>query len=449
MVAGGAGRSIRTLGGRYQLDRRIGVGGMSEVWRAHDPVLDRPVAVKLMTPVHAADAGGVDAYALIRAEARTVARLSHPNIAGVHDFGTVPVTPGRPAPYIVMELLEGRTLGALLTAGPLDWRIAVRICAEVSAALAAAHGNGIVHRDVKPANVMLTAAGVKVLDFGIAAVLDRADDEPDGKVVGTPAFVPPERFAGAPATPATDTYALGVMLYLSLTGCLPWPVPGGEAVAQPRPDPDPVPLRTVPDLPPTVVDLCLRCLSRDPADRPTSYLAALLLADEVDAQVYVPIAAAVRPLSGSPAMMPAWDERAASAPTGLLLANPSDEPPDARPGAGAEGSAGVGVGARPGVGAEGSADVIVGARLGVAAERPPGVVVEARPEAGAEGLADMVLEVRPEVGAESRAGLGAGVRAEAAAEPLARPGSEARVEVGVGAAPAAEAGGGGGQPGRR
>lgn len=314
MGAGTAGRSIRTLGGRYELDRRIGVGGMSEVWRAHDPVLDRPVAVKLMTPVHAADAGGVDAYALIRAEARTVARLSHPNIAGVHDFGTVPVPPGRPAPYIVMELIEGRTLSAQLSAGPLDWPAAVRICAEVAAALSAAHGNGIVHRDVKPANVMLTAAGVKMLDFGIAAALGRRDEEPEGTVVGTPAFVPPERFAGAPATPATDTYALGVMLYLCLTGQLPWPMPSGEVVAKPRPAPDPSPLLAVPGLPPAVVDLCLNCLSDDPAERPTSYLAALLLSEEVDARVYVPIAdAGVR--ATTPGTVPAWEEHAVDAPT--------------------------------------------------------------------------------------------------------------------------------------
>lgn len=320
MVAGVAGRSIRTLGGRYELDRRIGVGGMSEVWRAHDPVLDRPVAVKLIMPRHAADAGGVDAYALIRAEARTAARLSHPNIAGVHDFGTVPEPPGPPAPYIVMELIEGRTLGAQLTLGPLDWRIAVRVCAEVSAALAAAHGGGIVHRDIKPANVMLTAAGVKVLDFGIAAALGRVDDQPEGTVVGTPAYVPPERFAGAPATPATDTYALGVMLYLCLTGRLPWPVPTGEVVARPRPRPDPAPLLAVPQIPPAVLDLCLSCLSADPADRPTSYLAALLLAEEVDARVYVPIAVAGEP-SPPPPGVPAWDDRAAAMPTDVAVAH--------------------------------------------------------------------------------------------------------------------------------
>ena len=111
----------------------------------------------------------------IRAEARSAARLVHPNVASVHDFGTSSTWPGRPVPYIVMELAEGETLAAHLRAGPLDWRIAVRVCAEVAAALAAAHADGIVHRDVKPANVMLTPAGVKVLDFGIATAAGAPD----------------------------------------------------------------------------------------------------------------------------------------------------------------------------------------------------------------------------------------------------------------------------------
>ena len=125
---------MRTLGGRYQLVQRIGVGGMSEVWRGHDRVLDRAVAVKIMAPAVEGTLGAVNGVDLVRTEARSAARLAHPNVAGVHDFGTSP-TAGRDVPYIVMELVDGLTLSAHLDAGLFDWRIAVRVCAEVAAAL--------------------------------------------------------------------------------------------------------------------------------------------------------------------------------------------------------------------------------------------------------------------------------------------------------------------------
>ncbi|MFD0819525.1 serine/threonine-protein kinase, partial [Micromonospora zhanjiangensis] len=194
---------------------------MSEVWRARDRVLDRPVAVKLLAPGHAEEPGSLER---IRTEARAAAKLLHPNVASVHDFGEAELLPGESLPYLVMELVEGETLAAHLAAGPIDWRIGVRVCAEVCAALAAAHAHGVVHRDIKPANIMLTPAGVKVLDFGIAASAGQPDPEVDGLVIGTPAFVAPERFDGIPATPATDMYAVGVLLHLCLSGRLPWAV---------------------------------------------------------------------------------------------------------------------------------------------------------------------------------------------------------------------------------
>ena len=268
----------RTLGGRYQLVRRIGRGGMSEVWCGHDEVLDRPVAVKVLAP-------GMEVPAdLVRAEARSAARLAHPNVAGVHDYGT-----SADQPYIVMELVEGRTLGEHLTAGPLDWRISVRICAEVAAALAAAHAEHIVHRDIKPGNVMLTPSGAKVLDFGISAAVGAADPEPDGLVMGTPAYVAPERFAGHPATPATDMFALGTLLYQCLSGRLPWAALSPTELVEAARRLDPLPLPELGGLPPEVVDLCSRCLAKDPAERPTALVAALLLAEAVDARVYVPL----------------------------------------------------------------------------------------------------------------------------------------------------------------
>jgi serine/threonine-protein kinase len=307
---------MRTLGGRYQLVQRIGIGGMSEVWRGHDRVLDRPVAVKIMAPAIAGTLGEVSGVDLVRTEARSAARLAHPNVAGVHDFGTSPGV-DREVPYIVMELVEGQTLSDHLTAGPLDWRIAVRVCAEVAAALAAAHAEHVVHRDIKPANVMLTPAGAKVLDFGIAAAVGTPEPDPDGPVLGTPAYVAPERFDGLPATPATDMFSLGVLLYHCLSGRLPWHADTNTGLVQAQRFRDPDPLPPIDGLAPEVLDLCSRCLHKEPAERPTALVAALLLAEAVDARVYVPLTdpGAVRPRP----RVSAWDQRAAEAPTSMAV----------------------------------------------------------------------------------------------------------------------------------
>jgi serine/threonine-protein kinase len=302
---------MRTLGGRYELERRVGIGGMSEVWRAHDLVLDRTVAVKLISPGLDGEATSVER---IRAEARSAARLVHPNVASVHDFGTAALPDGRAVPYIVMELAEGETLAAHLRAGPLDWRIAVRVCAEVSAALAAAHAHGIVHRDVKPANVMLTPAGVKVLDFGIATPAGAPDHTPDGIVVGTPAYLAPEQLDRQPATPAADMYALGILLYYCLTGRLPYAAESTTellGVGGRRRPPEPLP--DIDGLPTEAAELCRGCLATDPTARPTSLMAALLLAEAVDARVYVPMVAT--PPRQRIAPVSAWTERAATEAT--------------------------------------------------------------------------------------------------------------------------------------
>jgi serine/threonine-protein kinase len=271
---------VRVLAGRYQLEQCIGVGGMSEVWRGYDRVLARPVAVKLLAADENADCA--------RTEARAAARLVHPNVAGVYDFGLAPSPQGRPSPYIVMELVHGATLAAHLASGPMHWDIAVRVCAEVSAALAAAHGHGIVHHDVKPANIMLTPSGAKVLDFGIATRTGHRDQLPAGTVLGTPAYLAPERLGGKPATPATDMYSVGVLLYQCLCGRLPWrsETPTQLLHRQRHGPPDPLP--PIDGLASEAADLCTSCLCDDPAERPTSALAALVLAEAVDARVYVP-----------------------------------------------------------------------------------------------------------------------------------------------------------------
>ncbi|SCL28804.1 serine/threonine-protein kinase [Micromonospora inyonensis] len=312
---------MRTLDGRYRLEQRVGVGGMSEVWRAHDVVLDRTVAVKLISPGQDDEATSVER---IRAEARSAARLVHPNVASVHDFGTSPTITGQQVPYIVMELAEGETLAAHVRAGPLDWRIAVRVCAEVSAALAAAHAHGIVHRDVKPANVVLTPAGVKVLDFGIATPSGSPDPLPAGMVVGTPAYLAPEQLAQRPATTAADMYALGVLLYYCLTGRLPYPADTTTQLLGARRRQPPAPLPPIDGLPAEVVDLCRRCLAEDPLARPTSLVAALVLAEAVDARVYVPLAA-LPPRPRSAGTVSPWSDRAAAEPTEVaMVAEPRD-----------------------------------------------------------------------------------------------------------------------------
>ncbi|MDG4762681.1 serine/threonine-protein kinase [Solwaraspora sp. WMMD406] len=298
---------MRTLGGRYRLDLLVGVGGMSQVWQAHDEVLDRPVAVKMIAADRADRADRETLLEKVRWEARAAARLAHPNVASVHDFGLADGPNGEPGPYIVMELVQGLTLSAHLATGALDWRIAVRICAEVSAALAAAHAQGIVHRDIKPANVVLTPSGAKVLDFGIAKAAGWAETDPDGSLQGTPAFVAPERWDGGAATPASDSYATGVLLYLCLAGRLPWPLKPG--MRRPPRHIAPEPLPPIDGLPADVVDLCLRSMARDPRLRPSSVAAALLWADAVDAQVYVPIADLTVPRP-RPAPAPPWGKRA-------------------------------------------------------------------------------------------------------------------------------------------
>lgn len=318
---------MREVGERYRLVRRIGVGGMSEVWHGHDQVLDRPVAVKIMSAAAAGTLGEVSGVDLVRTEARSAARLAHPNVASVHDFGTS-ASGGEDVPYIVMELVDGQTLSDHLAAGPLDWRIAVRVAAEVAAALAAAHAEHVVHRDIKPANIMLTPAGAKVLDFGIAAAVGTPDPDPEGPVMGTPAYVAPERFDGLPATPATDMFSLGTLLYHCLSGRLPWTAGTNTELVHAQRFDHPEPLPPIADLAPEVLDLVSRCLDKDPRERPTALVAALLLAEAVDARVYVPIVSVE-----APRRAPTFDQRAAEAATAVALpagSAPSGEQPGGR-----------------------------------------------------------------------------------------------------------------------
>jgi len=264
------------LASRYRLVERLGAGGMSVVWRGFDEVLGRQVAVKVLPPSTSADPAF---RRRLRAEAQAAARLSHPNITNVYDYGEATTVDGEPVPYVVMELIDGESLAAVLArTRKLPWQQAVRMTAEVAAALAAAHARGIVHRDVTPANVMLTPTGAKVVDFGISALIGENDIDPDGSLLGTPAYLAPERLEGGQVSPATDVYAVGLLVYRTLIGQLPWDVGTTTALLRAHQYTEPDPMPPVEGLPPEVDALIGRCLEKRPADRPSSAELASILA---------------------------------------------------------------------------------------------------------------------------------------------------------------------------
>ena len=214
-----------TLNGRYRLESRIGSGGMSTVYRAHDETLERFVAIKLMNREVATDSDQLERF---RREARAVARLSHPNIVHVIDAGE-----DENRPYIVFEYIDGETLkDRIRRLGRLEIPEAVAYCIEVARALGCAHANNVVHRDVKPQNVLIDHDGTaKVTDFGIARTLEEQGLTADGRVLGTTDYVSPEQALGHPVTGQSDLYSLGVVLYEMLTGQLPFKGENQVAVA--------------------------------------------------------------------------------------------------------------------------------------------------------------------------------------------------------------------------
>jgi serine/threonine-protein kinase len=293
---------------------------MSQVWRGVDTVLGRTVAVKTLAPALVADPRLREA---VRREARAAAQLAHPHVMQVYDFGEAALDDGVVVPFLVMELLEGDTLADRLRSGPLPWPDAVRIGADVAAALAAAHRLGIVHRDVKPGNVVITPAGPKVLDFGIAALTGATGATVTGPtaigevvLAGTPAYAAPEALRGEPPSPASDVYGLGALLFEMLTGAPPSPATTwAEAVrADAARSGSAPPDLAVPQLPEPVRELCLACLSREPDNRPTSgRVARSLLAAAAPAEPALGRARVVR----APAVpRPTLLERVAPPPDG-------------------------------------------------------------------------------------------------------------------------------------
>ncbi|MDP4621122.1 MAG: protein kinase, partial [Thermoleophilia bacterium] len=250
------------LGERYELGHQIGSGGMATVYLAYDTVLDREVAVKILAERFAADQAFVERF---RREASAAAGLNHPNIVAVYDRGGAEDTY-----YIVMEYLSGPDLKKVIRdQGPLDPAVAVDNALQILSALTAAHGAGIIHRDIKPQNVMVGEDGrLRVADFGIA----RADADQQmteaGSVIGTAQYLSPEQAQGEETTAASDTYAVGVVLYEMLTGRVPFDGDRPVTVAMKQINEPPVPPRVfAPDIPPALDAVVMKALSKRPEDR--------------------------------------------------------------------------------------------------------------------------------------------------------------------------------------
>ncbi len=366
------------LADRYRLESKIAVGGMGEVWRGEDTVLGRPVAIKLMRSEFAGDAETLTRF---RAEARHSAALSHAGIAHVYDYGE-----GGPkrSPFIVMELVNGPSLTEILARGPLQPGRVMDIVAQAATALAAAHAAGLVHRDIKPGNILIAPGGVvKITDFGIAHAAGSAPLTRTGALIGTPAYLAPERISGSPGSPACDLYALGMVAYECLAGTLPFT---GTAVqvtlAYSR--------RALPPLPSSVpgpvAALVAQLTAKDPAARPARAAEVAARARRLrDALPFAPLPFATPPFATPPFATPPFAPQQAGA-----------LPPGAQPGA-------EPLGAVP-LGPEHSGDTVEPAAVWVAG--PPGALADTQPptlqDVRATSAGAMPAGVRPAGGRARR-----------------------------------------------
>jgi eukaryotic-like serine/threonine-protein kinase len=249
------------LGGRYLLDEQIGVGAFSEVWRATDTVLVRPVAVKLLHESHVREP---EVRARFKAEAHYAGSVCHENITRVYDYDE----PSHGQSYLVMELIDGPSLAAVLSGGPLGAAQTMDVVAQVAAGLQAAHSAGLVHRDIKPTNIVFSCEGTaRITDFGIAHLAGSAPLTATGMVLGTADYLAPERIIGAQAQPSSDLYSLGIVAYECLAGGRPFSgTPLQIAIAhRDRPLP-PLPIWT----PAEVAAFVMMLTAKDPAARPAS-----------------------------------------------------------------------------------------------------------------------------------------------------------------------------------
>ncbi|HET6965902.1 MAG TPA: Stk1 family PASTA domain-containing Ser/Thr kinase [Acidimicrobiales bacterium] len=252
----------RVFSDRYQMVRHIARGGMAQVYLAKDLLLDRPVALKVLFPELSVDRAFVERF---RREAKAAANLSHPNIVSIYDWGQ-----GDSTYYIVMEYVDGPTLSSLLRQGPLEPERAAAIAASVAAALDFAHRRGVIHRDVKPGNVLIDdRAQVKVADFGIARAVGTSEDlTQTGSVMGTATYFSPEQAQGFPVDPRSDVYSLGVVLYETATGKPPFTGDNPVSIAYKHVKEAPPPPRSVnPAVPAALEAIILKALAKEPADR--------------------------------------------------------------------------------------------------------------------------------------------------------------------------------------
>jgi serine/threonine protein kinase len=326
------------LADRYQLGELIATGGMGTVHRAIDTHLGRPVAVKILKRVLADDATFLERF---RREARAAAAISHPGVARVYDYGE-----RSSEPFIVMELVDGDTLAdRIVHHGPLHWEEAFAIAGQVASALSAAHAHGVVHRDVKPANILVDRSGrVKVTDFGIARAARATTLTRPGMVLGSANYVAPEQAQGSTVGPAADLYSLGCVLFESIVGTTPYQGRSAVAIAtQHVSAPVPDPREYVADLPEQAARLIMRSLGKQPGDRfPSAATMAAALADvrrghdpsapSQDLTISLPVTRLPVPPEGPSAGGPGLEPPAIPRPPeGPPAGHPRPEPPEAGP----------------------------------------------------------------------------------------------------------------------
>ena len=321
----------QVLGGRYRVGAVLGRGGMATVHAGHDDTLGRAVAIKIFRP----DVGDVDHDREV-AEIRVLARLSHPNLVTLYDAHLPTVGDYSPA-YIVMELVTGPSLATLIAEGSLTPQRTAQIGADLGRGLAAAHAAGVVHSDVKPANVLLTPSGTpKLADFGIASLIGAAQLTGTGQTLGTPAYLSPEQITAAPVTGASDVYSLGLVLLECLTGQRAYPGTGMKVAIARLQTPPVIPA----DLPAGWAPLLARMTNLEPRIRPTpaevtqvlsglaSTAVGAVRSTSADATTVIPTVAGPRterlfippPLEPVVAARPAYTQQPARSSTGLVVA---------------------------------------------------------------------------------------------------------------------------------
>ena len=256
----------RVLSGRYELEEKIGSGGMAEVYKAHDRLLARPVAIKILHEAYRSDMEFIERF---HREAKSAARLSHPNIVSIYDVGVA----GNDH-YIVMEYVRSSTLKKkILDEGPIDILTAVQIAKDIANGLTHAHANHIVHCDIKPHNILMTEDGhAKITDFGIARAVTESTLTYGGNVIGSVHYFSPEQARGGAITPKSDVYSLGIVLYEMLTNRLPFTGDNPVAIAMKHIEEEAIsPSRYRPQIPPMLEAIVCRAMSKSPEIRPSSF----------------------------------------------------------------------------------------------------------------------------------------------------------------------------------